>query len=151
MNRYGNEIGVHTPERTWVNATDLKEALGIKLECSSWHNDLVDSVANDELNIQIFLPNSPIMDENNELFNMYSVVSADGEDNGLVTGMESTMYSFEDIVALIKSMQVSNEKRELMKKINEWVEPIISNSDVLTHHMLSAIKGKCDALILSDF
>lgn len=100
MNRYGQKLGFHTPMMTEQNKFNIEMATEVKFIDSSWHNDLCDSIANEDLNIQIFLPNSDVEDFNNEQFNSYSIVSFDGE-----VQHKEEQYTFEEIVHIIKKLK----------------------------------------------
>lgn len=100
MNRYGQKFGIHSPTMTEQNKFNIEAKTGIKFLDSSWHNDLCDSIANEELNIQIFLPNSDVEDFDNEQFNSYSIVSFDGQ-----VQHEETQYTFEEIVDIINKLK----------------------------------------------
>jgi len=100
MNRYGQKLGFHTPIMTEQNKFNIEAETGIKFLDSSWHNDLCDSIANEDLNIQIFLPNSDVEDLNNEQFNTYTIVSFDGQ-----VQHEEKQYTFEEIVDIINKLK----------------------------------------------
>lgn len=155
MNRYGNEVGYHSPELTKINKAAFESVMSLEFNCCSWHNDTVDSISNDELNIQIFLPNSVQDDPDEELFNSYCLTSADGDDEAINNYMDDA-YSFMQIVKIIKEIQkrimdLEEEKEKVFTDIGTWVMPIIEDKKILTAHMLDAIIAKCNHLKKTDF
>ena len=81
MNKYGNQFGFHSPNKTNEVINILNDKTDIEFEDGSWHNDLCDSVYNEEHNLKIFIPNSEVDDEANEEFNTFSVYNYDYEND----------------------------------------------------------------------
>tara|TARA_R110002020_G_scaffold59805_2_gene162787 strand:- start:129 stop:440 length:312 start_codon:yes stop_codon:yes gene_type:complete len=81
MNKYGNQFGVHSPNKTNEVINILNDKTDIEFKDGSWHNDLCDSVYNEEYNLKIFIPNSEVDDEGNEEFNTFSVYNYDYEND----------------------------------------------------------------------
>lgn len=105
MNRYGKKFGFHTPQMSVQNKDLIESMTKVKFIDTSWHNDLCDSIANEELNIQIFLPNSDIEDFDRELFSTCSIVSFDGVDyTQLVKLYEDEQYTVNEIVDIINTL-----------------------------------------------
>ena len=63
----------------------LNDKIDIEFEDGSWHNDLCDSVYNEEHNLKIFMPNSEVDDEDNEEFNTFLISELDGNEQFLET------------------------------------------------------------------
>jgi len=104
MNRYGQKFGFHTPQMSELNKNLIESRTKLKFIDSSWHNDLCDSIASEELNIQIFLPNSDIEDLDKELFNTCVIVSFDGlTDYSQYEGKQYTVNEIVDIVNTINN------------------------------------------------
>ena len=104
MNRYGKKFGFHTPKLSELNKNLIESRTKLKFIDSSWHNDLCDSIANEELNIQIFLPNSDIEDLDRELFSTCSIVSFDGETD--YSQFEDKQYTIEEVIQILKTLIV---------------------------------------------
>ena len=100
MNRYGKKFGFHTPQMSEQNKDFIESMTKVKFIDTSWHNDLCDSIANEELNIQIFLPNSDIEDFHRELFNTFCIASLDGERE--YPQYEGNLYTLDELVNPIK-------------------------------------------------
>jgi hypothetical protein len=99
------QIGIHTPELTSANLSKIRQATGLDFEDCSWHNDLTDSINFkflDGSSLQIFLPNSNEDDNDNELFNHYSVRL--WLVNGEIGSDEDKTYSFEELLKFIDLM-----------------------------------------------
>lgn len=95
-------IGFHTPQMSEENKNLIESMTKVKFLDSSWHNDLCDSIANEELNIQIFLPNSDVEDFDNEQFNTYTIVSFDGEKE--YPQYADNLYTLNEIVDIINTL-----------------------------------------------
>jgi len=99
MNKYGNEIGFHNTILTAKIAEQLKERLPeVEFLDSSWHNDLVDSLAIEKLDIMIYLPNNEeIQDEDEEMWKTYNI-------NGLSDCWDESkeLQNIEQVVEFIK-------------------------------------------------
>ena len=52
MNNYGNNFGFHNPQMTEKSINKINKECFFKFEDSSWHNDLVDSISNQENRIK---------------------------------------------------------------------------------------------------
>jgi len=102
MNRYGIKFGFHTPKLSELNKKLIESRTKLKFIDSSWHNDLCDSIANEELNIQIFLPNSDVEDLDRELFSTYSIVSLDGTTD--YYQFEDKQYTIEELIQFINTI-----------------------------------------------
>ena len=69
VKRYGYEYGIHTP----VNSQEIAEhicmnLMDIDFYDSSWHNDIVDSIATIDERIKVLFPNAFSADESQEEF-----------------------------------------------------------------------------------
>tara|TARA_R110001592_G_scaffold18431_1_gene76458 strand:+ start:1310 stop:1606 length:297 start_codon:yes stop_codon:yes gene_type:complete len=80
MNNYGNNFGFHNPQMTEKSINKINNECFFKFEDSSWHNDLVDSISNQETELKIMLPNSEVTNEDNEEFNTFSLINKDGDE-----------------------------------------------------------------------
>lgn len=78
-NIYGNEFGYHTPKLSAKLYYRIEREMdkAIKLVDSSWHNDMVDSfewhIVECIKYFSIMLPNSPIEDIGEELWNTFVI------------------------------------------------------------------------------
>lgn len=68
----------------------------------SYHNDALDSIGIESLNLQIFLPNSIFTDERKEYFNEFMIVDLDGE-------TDNTYLTTKDIDEVIEYLEEQNE------------------------------------------
>lgn len=77
MNRYNNEYGFHTPNLTKELCLYINQKTNMEWLDNSWHNDLVDSLyyeTNEGEQFYIMLPNGFIQDEDEELFNYFTIL-----------------------------------------------------------------------------
>ena len=91
MNRYNNEYGFHTPKLTKKLIQHINEKTNIEWLDNSWHNDLVDSLYyknTDGETFFIMLPNGFIQDEDNELFNYFTILDEDGDELKISTNVD---------------------------------------------------------------
>jgi hypothetical protein len=98
---YGTKFGFHTPQMSEQNKDLIESMTKIKFIDTSWHNDLCDSIANEQFNIQIFLPNSDIEDFDKELFNTFTIVLYDSSD---YCEYEGNLYNLNEIVDIINTL-----------------------------------------------
>tara|TARA_B100000900_G_scaffold414018_1_gene439460 strand:+ start:1241 stop:1549 length:309 start_codon:yes stop_codon:yes gene_type:complete len=101
MNTYRNKFGFHTPERSEENKNKLELATGLKFEDSSWHNDTCDSLINEDIHIQVYLPNSDEQNIYQEQFKYYAI-TIDGSEK-----MDGSHYDcpFEEVVTIINKLK----------------------------------------------
>tara|TARA_R100000935_G_scaffold28816_1_gene49190 strand:- start:739 stop:1035 length:297 start_codon:yes stop_codon:yes gene_type:complete len=92
MNNYGNKFGFHNPQMTEKSINKINKKCCFKFEDSSWHNDLVDSLSNEDNEIIIMLPNSKVTNVDNEEWNTFSLINQDGDE----------LFSTENIDCLIR-------------------------------------------------
>ena len=92
MNNYGNNFGFHNPQMTEKSINKINKECCFKFEDSSWHNDLVDSLLNEENQLQIMLPNAEVTNVDNEEFNTFSLINQEGDE----------LFSTEDVDFLIR-------------------------------------------------
>ena len=102
MNAYGKKFGFHTPKLSELNKNLIESLTKVKFIDSSWHNDLCDSIASEELNIQIFLPNSDIEDFDRELFSTCSIVFYDGKTD--YSPYEDKQFTVNEIVDIVNTI-----------------------------------------------
>ena len=76
-NHYGKNFGFHTPDLSEMNANRIEKDSGIKFVDCSWHNDLCDSILNEEVDIRIMLPNSDNYNLDQEEFNDFVLILND--------------------------------------------------------------------------
>ena len=75
-------IGFHSKGLSSYNAAEINKQTNIKFEDGSWHNDLCDSIYNEELGLYIYLPNNSFLEEPaDEFFNTFLVKQQDKEGN----------------------------------------------------------------------
>ena len=117
-NIYGNVCGVHTPRMTELNKRRIEKATKLEFEDSSWHKDLCDSISNEHLNLQIWLPNSVNQNLNEEEYNTYTISSYDGED--MYMEHLDKMYSFLQVIDVISTIN-----RNTMHKFNNGRDTLI--------------------------
>lgn len=86
LNKYGNQYGFHTPKRTKNNLLNIIRRTKLKWIDVSWHNDLCDSIHYplletefEHIYIEVFLPNSDKLDEENEEFNGFVLTNEKNE------------------------------------------------------------------------
>lgn len=101
-NRYGNECGIHTPQMTMVNKLKIENVTKIQFDDCSWQNDVCDSISNEYLNLQIWLPNSQETNLDKEEYEFYTLSSYDGED--MYMEHKDKMYSFLQVINVITNI-----------------------------------------------
>tara|TARA_R110002096_G_scaffold159396_1_gene325255 strand:+ start:473 stop:793 length:321 start_codon:yes stop_codon:yes gene_type:complete len=80
MNRYGNKVGFHNPEKTEQILNKINSLSDVTWMDNSWHNDTVDSLHYEITDtphkfVEIYLPNSDVTNIDEELYNDYSVTN----------------------------------------------------------------------------
>jgi len=130
MNRYGNEVGCHTPAlsiklyRRIESGTEFEWA---KWEDSSWHNDQCDSMhcylqeGEGERFLHIFLPNSVVHDPDNEEWNCFTVF--DEHQNVL---LEST--DIEEVIKFVNQKFKNEEEFRECQKRKSYRQELINLS-----------------------
>lgn len=100
MNRYKNKVGHHSPSLSEQNKECIEELTGLKFDDVSWHNDACDSIANDMLDLQIFLPNSTEKEVDSvTYFNTFAVCQASDVEGDKWD--RNRVYSLEEIINLV--------------------------------------------------
>jgi len=102
LNRYGNECGIHTPKMTMANKLKIENATKIEFDDCSWHNDVCDSIGNEYLNLQVWLPNSQEFNLDKEEYDYYTLSSYDGENVHMEH--KDKMYSFLQVISVITNI-----------------------------------------------
>jgi hypothetical protein len=103
LNKYNNEVGVHTPKLSLEILNRLKDETGLEFDDTSWHNDAADSLHVVGKNLQIFLPNTSETEADNfETFKHFAV-SPSGEDGGDTNDI-TTYETIEDLIVFLKTL-----------------------------------------------
>ena len=106
---------VHTPEMSEKNLQIINAAFEDFFIDISWHNDLCDSVHNEESDISIYFPNSDVEDSSNEKFNTFNVrVGENTSENGECD--EKVCATVEEVIAYVKTTEYFR-LGEFIKKI----------------------------------
>lgn len=70
----------HSPELTPKFLEQFNKECKLQFYDSSWHNDLVDSIGANNYHIQIWMPNSAEFNPDEELFNTFSILIGETQD-----------------------------------------------------------------------
>ncbi len=99
---------IHTPAMSNAVQESIEMDTNLEFEIVSYGNDCTDSIYNQKLNIQIYLPNSVITNTDQELFSHYGVTCGCGYEEELpcfnTKDLDNKLWDYDEVVKYINCL-----------------------------------------------
>jgi len=114
------KIGIHNPELSSKFLKLIEEGVKRKFVDVSWGNDLLDSIMNEELDIQIYIPNAEVEDLEEEEFTDFQISTISNDEILLET------KSVEEVIKFINDREENRGKKIVYLKTVKLANNIAS-------------------------